>query len=123
MGSSLALAWGAAKSNPNQVFVAIDGGQNAVMNEMEKVPASDYPENLHCYILNNGAGEPVRPSLRLPPSPWHYDLADGIHTRNNPPGSFKSCRINASGLKFDSESARALAREAGNLPAPAHLAR
>ena len=49
MGSSLAIAWGAAKSNPHQVFVAIDGDQNAVMNEMEKVLPSDYPANLDWY--------------------------------------------------------------------------
>ncbi len=103
--------------------MAVDGDQNAVLNEMEKVLASDYLENLHWFILNNGTGEPVGPSLRLPLSPWHYDLTRGIHTRNNPPGSFKPCRINASGLKFDSESARALAREIGSRPDQARLAR
>jgi CRP-like cAMP-binding protein len=123
MGSSLAIAWGAAKSNPRQVFVAIDGDQNAVMNEMEKVLASDYPDNLHWFILNNGTGESVGPSLSLPLCPWHYDLARVINTRNIPPGSFKHSRINASGLKFESEEARALAKEIGNLPAQAHLAR
>ena len=123
MGSSLAIAWGAAKSNPHQVFVAIDGDQNAVMNEMEKVLPSDYPANLDWYILNNGTGESVGPSLSLPLSPWHYELARVINTRNAPPGSFKPSRINASGLKFKSAAAQALAREIGNLPAQAHRAR
>jgi CRP-like cAMP-binding protein/sulfopyruvate decarboxylase TPP-binding subunit len=123
MGSTLAIAWGAAKSNPRQVFVAIDGDQNAVMNEMEKVLASDYPDNLHWFILNNGTGESVGPSLSLPLCPWHYDLARVINTRNTPLGTFKHSRINASGLKFESEEARALAKEIGNLPAQAHLAR
>ena len=123
MGSALAIAWGAAKSNPRQVFVAVDGDQNAVMNEMEKVLSSDYPDNLHWFILNNGTGESVGPALSLPLSPWHYDLARVINTRNTPPGSFGHSRINASGLKFESEEARALAKEIGNLPAQAHLAR
>lgn len=123
MGSSLAIAWGAAKSNPLQVFVAIEGDQNAVMNEMEKVLTSDYPDNLYWYILNNGTGESVGPSLSLPLSPWHYDLARVINTNNGPPGSFKHSRINASGLKFASDEAKELAAEIGNLPAQAHLAR
>jgi len=38
----------------------------------------------------------------------------------SPPGSFKPSRINASGLKFESAAAQALAREIGNLPAQAH---
>ena len=120
MGSSLAIAWGAAKSNPHQVFVAIDGDQNAVMNEMEKVLPSDYPANLDWYILNNGTGESVGPSLSLPLAPWHYGLACVINTCNAPPGSVKSIRINSSGLTFESAAAQALAREIGNLPATAH---
>ena len=123
MGSSLAIAWGAAKSNPHQMFVAIDGDQNAVMNEMEKVLASDYPENLYWYILNNGTGESVGPSLSIPLAPWHFDLARVINTRNISPGSFKAPRINASGLKFEPVQARVLAKDIGNLPAQAQLAR
>lgn len=123
MGSSLAIAWGAAKSDPRQVFVAIDGDQNAVMSEMEKVLASDYPDNLHWFILNNGTGESVGPSTSLPLSPWHYELAHVINTRNEPPGSFTYSRINNSGLKFATDPAQALAREIGNLPAQAQLAR
>lgn len=123
MGSSLAIAWGAAKSNPNQVFVAIEGDQNAVMNEMEKVICSDYPENLFWYIINNGSGESVGPSLSLPLAPWHYELARVINTRNIQPNSFNYPRINASGLKFDRPEAAAIAAEFGNLPAQAKLAR
>ena len=114
---------GYSKSNPRQIFVAIDGDQNAAMNEMDKVLASDYPENLHWFILNNGTGESVGPSLSLPLCPWHYDPARVINTRNIPPGSFKHSPINSSGLKFESEEARALAKEIGSLPAQAHLAR
>ncbi|MFN5620493.1 MAG: thiamine pyrophosphate-dependent enzyme [Flavobacteriales bacterium] len=123
MGSSLAIAWGAAKSNPNQVFVAVEGDQNAVMNEMEKVICSDYPENLYWYILNNGSGESVGPSLSLPLAPWHYELARVINTHNIEPNSFSYPRINASGLKFDMPEAAAITSEIGNLPAQARLAR
>ncbi len=123
MGSSLAIAWGAAKSNPNQVFVAIEGDQNAVMNEMEKVICSDYPENLFWYILNNGSGESVGPSISLPLAPWHYELARVINTHNIEPNSFSYPRINASGLKFDMPEAAAIVSEIGNLPAQARLAR
>ena len=87
MGSSLAIAWGAAKSDPGTVFVAIDGDQNALMSEMEKVLASDYPDNLHWFILDNGTGESVGPSTGLPLSPWHYELARVIRTRSEPPSS------------------------------------
>jgi sulfopyruvate decarboxylase TPP-binding subunit len=123
MGSTLAIAWGAAKSDPSRVFVAIDGDQNAEMNEMEKVLSSDYPDNLYWFILNNGTGESVGTSRSLPLSPWFYDLAYVIHTRNEEPGSFKHSRVNASGLKFTSAEAQALAVAIGNLPAQAHLAR
>lgn len=123
MGSALAIAWGAAKSDPGQVFVAIDGDQNAVMNEMEKVLSSDYPDNLFWYILDNGTGESVGTSLSLPLSPWHYELARVINTRNQPPGSFKYGRINASGAKFANTEAAAIAKDIGNLPAQAHVAR
>lgn len=123
MGSSLGIAWGAAKSNPNQVFVAIDGDQNAQMNEMEKVLCSDYPENLYWYILNNGTGESVGSSTSIPLAPWHYDLARVINTHNDVPGSFNYPRINATGLKFESEEARLIAKRLGNLPAEALLAR
>ncbi len=123
MGSSLAMAWGAAKSNPHQVFVAIDGDQNAVMNEMEKVLCSDYPENLYWYIINNGTGESVGTSLSLPLAPWHYELARVINTFNEAPEAFNYPRINASGLKFESLEAQELAQRIGNLPAQAALAR
>lgn len=123
MGSTLAMAWGAAKSNPEQIFVAIEGDQNATMGEMEKVVSSDYPDNLYWFILNNGTGESVGTSKSLPLSPWHYDLAYVINTSNQAPDAFKYPRINASGLKFDTEEAQVLARRIGNLPAQAHLAR
>lgn len=123
MGSSLAIAWGAAKSNPDQIFVAIEGDQNAVMNEMEKVLVYDYPENLYWFILNNGTGESVGPSKSIPLSPWHYELANVIETTCIAPGSFHYRRIDDSGLKFDSEESKALAAEIGNLPAQAALAR
>lgn len=123
MGSTLAIAWGAAKSDPGRVFVAIEGDQNATMNEMEKVVAADYPANLYWFILNNGTGESVGPSVSLPLAPWFYDLAYVINTSNLEPGAFNHPRINASGLKFDSEEAKALAARIGNLPAQAHLAR
>ena len=123
MGSTLAIAWGAAKSDPSRIFVAIDGDQNAQMNEMEKVLCSDYPENLYWFILNNGTGESVGTSRSLPLAPWFYDLAYVIQTKNDPPGSFKYPRINASGLKFELPGARGLAADIGNLPAQAHLAR
>lgn len=123
MGSSLGIAWGAAKSNPDQVFVAIDGDQNAIMNEMEKVIAHDYPENLFWFILNNGTGESVAPTPSIPLSPWHYDLAHVINTTNELPGSFHYPRIDNSGLKFDSQEAKELAANIGNLPAQACLAR
>lgn len=123
MGSSLGIAWGAAKSNPDQVFVAIDGDQNAIMNEMEKVIAHDYPENLFWFILNNGTGESVAPTPSIPLSPWHYDLAHVINTTNELPGSFHYPRIDNSGLKFDSQEAKELAVNIGNLPAQAQLAR
>ena len=123
MGSTLAIAWGAAKSDPSRIFVAIDGDQNAQMNEMEKVICSDYPENLYWFILNNGTGESVGTSRSLPLAPWFYDLAYIIQTRNDPPGKFNHPRVNASGLKFASDEAKALAAGIGNLPAQAHLAR
>lgn len=123
MGSTLAIAWGAAKSNPDQVFVAIDGDQNATMNEMDKVIASDYPPNLYWFIMNNGSGESVGPSLSIPLAPWLYDLAYVINTCCEKPGTFAHARINDSGLKFASEEGRAMAREMGSLPAQAHLAR
>ncbi len=123
MGSTLAIAWGAAKSDPGRIFVAIEGDQNATMNEMEKVVFADYPENLYWFILNNGTGESVGPSLSLPLAPWFYDLAYVINTSNLEPGGFKHPRVNASGLKFDSAEAKSLAAEIGNLPAQAHLAR
>lgn len=123
MGSTLAIAWGAAKSNPDQVFVAIDGDQNATMNEMDKVVASDYPPNLYWFIMNNGSGESVGPSLSIPMAPWLYDLAYVINTCCEKPGTFAHPRINDSGLKFASDEGRATAREMGSLPAQAHLAR
>jgi CRP-like cAMP-binding protein/sulfopyruvate decarboxylase TPP-binding subunit len=123
MGSSLAIAWGAAKSNPAQTFVAIDGDQNAVMNEMEKVLSFDYPPNLYWFILNNGIGESVGPSLSLPLSPCHYELGYVINTRSNAPGDFQYDRINNVGRKFDTPEAKALAEKIGNLPAQAQLAR
>lgn len=123
MGSSLGIAWGAAKSNPDQVFVAIDGDQNALMSEMEKVLSFDYPENLFWFILNNGTGESVAPTPGIPLSPWHYELAHVINTSNGDPGTFNYPRIDDSGLKFDTEDARELAERIGNLPAQAHLAR
>lgn len=123
MGSTLAIAWGAAKSNPDQVFVAIDGDQNATMNEMDKVIASDYPSNLYWFILNNGSGESVGPSLSIPLAPWLYDLANVINTCCERPGTFSHPRINDSGLKFASEEGRAMAAKMGSLPAQAHLAR
>ena len=82
-------AWGAAKSDPGTVFGAIDGDQNAAMSEMDKVLASDYPENLHWFILNNGTGEYVGPPTSLPLTPWHCELAHVINTRSQPPGAFK----------------------------------
>jgi hypothetical protein len=123
MGSSLAIAWGAAKSNPEQTYVAVEGDQNDVMNEMEKVLSSDFPNNLYWFVLNNGSGESVGTALSLPLSPWHYELAHVINTRNEKPGSFKYDRINATGLKFDNREAIELARRIGNLPAEAHMAR
>jgi phosphonopyruvate decarboxylase len=123
MGSSLGIAWGAAKSNPDQVFVAIDGDQNAIMNEMDKVIAHDYPGNLFWFILNNGTGESVAPTPSLPLSPWHYDLAHVINTTNGLVGSFDYPRLDDSGLKFDPQEAKTLAAKIGNLPAQAHLAR
>lgn len=85
---------------------------------MEMVLSSDYPENLYWYILNNGTGESVGPSLSLPLSPWHYELARVIHTRTVPPGTFKPCRINATGLKFEPVQARTLAKKHGQSPRP-----
>lgn len=123
MGSGLAMGWGAARSDPDQVFVVIDGDQNAVMNEMEKVLVHDYPENLFWYILNNGSGESVGNSTSIPLAPWHYQLARVINTTNGTPGTFSYPRVNASGLKFEAAGARALAARIGNLPAQAHLAR
>lgn len=123
MGSSLGIAWGCAKSNPNQVFVAIDGDQNALMSEMEKVLAFDYPENLFWFILNNGTGESVAPTPSIPLAPWHYELAHVINTSNGDPGSLKYHRIDDSGIKFDTKEARELAKRIGNLPAQAFLAR
>lgn len=123
MGSSLGIAWGAAKACPDQIFIAIDGDQNAMMNEMEKVLCSDYPDNLYWYILNNGTGESVGTSVSLPLTPWHYDLARVINTRNEIPGAFNYPRINASGLKFEHPDAQALAGTIGNLPAEAIMAR
>lgn len=123
MGSTLAIAWGAAKSNPDQVFVAIDGDQNAVMNEMEKVLCSDYPENLFWYIINNGTGESVGTAVSLPLAPWHYELARVINTYNIPVNSFNYPRINASGMKFDKIEAQLIAQKIGNLPAEAFMAR
>jgi hypothetical protein len=90
---------------------------------MEKVICSDYPENLYWFILNNGTGESVGTSRSLPLAPWFYDLAYIIQTRNDPPGKFNHPRVNASGLKFASDEAKALAAGIGNLPAQAHLAR
>ena len=84
---------------------------------------SDYPDNLYWFILNNGTGESVGTSRSLPLAPWFYDLARVIQTRNDPPGSFRYPRVNNSGLKFESDEARALTAEIGNLPAQAHLAR
>ncbi len=123
MGSALAIAWAAAKSLPGQLFVAIDGDQNATMNEMDKVLATDYPDNLYWFILNNGCGESVGPSVSLPLPPWFYDLATVINTSSESPGSFNHPRINDSGLKFAPPEARRLAGEIGSLPAQAHLAR
>jgi len=102
--------------------VAIDGDQNAIMNEMDKALSHDYPENLFWSILNNGTGESAPPPS-IPLSPWHYDLAHVINTTNELPGSFHYPRIDNSGLKFDSQEAKELAVNIGNLPAQAQLAR
>ena len=123
MGTSLGIAWGAAKSRPDVVFVAIDGDQNAVMSEMEKVLSSDYPENLFWFILDNGVGESVGLTPSIPLSPWHYELAHVINTASGSSGSFVYPRMNASGVKFEAPEARHLAEQIGNLPAQAHLAR
>jgi len=123
MGTSLGIAWGAAKSRPDVVFVAIDGDQNAVMSEMEKILSSDYPENLFWFILDNGVGESVGLTPSIPLSPWHYELAHVINTASGTSVSFRYPRMNASGVKFEAPEARHLAEQIGNLPAQAHLAR
>lgn len=122
-GSSLAIAWGAAKSNPDQKFVAIDGDQNAFNSEMDKILSSDYPMNLSWYIFNNGTGESVGPSRSKPLTKAHYELASVINTKNEPPVPYHYKRIGALGAKFRTQEALTLAAEIGDHPAQMVLAR
>lgn len=123
-GSSLAIAWGAAKSNPDQKFVAIDGDQNAFNSEMDKILSSDYPlNNLSWYIFNNGTGESVGPSRSRPLTKAHYELAYVINTKNEPPVPYRYKRIGAFGAKFRTQEALTLASEIGDHPAQMALAR
>ena len=125
MGSSTALAWGAAKSNPEQLFIAIDGDQNTLMNDsMDDVLSSDYPPNMKRYIVNNGAGDSVGRALSRPLAPWKYDLSYTINIENQDPNEpFPYPRVGARGLKFNTQEALDLAKEIGDLPAVAWLGR
>lgn len=124
MGGVLAMAWAAAKSNKEQVFVAIDGDQNAMMSEMDKILQSDYPENLWWEIVNNGAGDSVGRALSPALPLTFYDLAKVTHILNEDPNEpFPYPRVGARGLKFRTQAALDLAQEIGELPAVAWLGR
>lgn len=104
--------------------MAIDGDQNALMTEMDKIVSSDYPENLFWEIVNNGAGDSVGGALSPALPLWIYDLAKVTNIENEDPTKpFPYPRVGARGLKFRTQSALDLAKEIGDLPAVAWLGR
>lgn len=108
MGGTLAIAWGLAKARPDVEVVVVDGDQNALMSQMKDHLASDYPSNLHWYVLNNGIGASVGTSESLPLGAAYDDLARVIETRADEPGSFAHPRVRAvgAGAPLSSLSAR-----------------
>lgn len=95
MGGTLAIAWGLAKARPDVEVVVVDGDQNALMSQMKDHLASDYPPNLHWYVLNNGIGASVGTSESLPLGPAYDDIARVIETRADEPWSFQHPRVRA----------------------------
>lgn len=73
MGSARALAYGMAIANPYLTFVALEGDQNT--QEGESILhnlAEYYPDNLYCYVLDNGRGSSVGYANSLPLIPDNY---------------------------------------------------
>ena len=95
MGGTMAIAWGLAKSRPDIEVVVVDGDQNALMSAMKDQLASDYPPNLHWYILDNGIGASVGTSESMPLGPAYDDLARIVRTVPDAPGSFAFPRVRA----------------------------
>lgn len=95
MGGTLAIAWGLARSRPDLEVVVVDGDQNALMSTMKEHLASDYPPNLHWYILDNGIGASVGTSESLPIPASCHDIARIVETRPDDPGSFRHPRVRA----------------------------
>lgn len=116
MGGTLAIAWALARSNPDIEVVVVDGDQNAQMSHMKDHLKTEYPDNLHWYILDNGIGASVGTIRSTPLNPDHYQLARVIPTIPDAPGSFKYPRVNARGAYFESDSVRKMAEEIGPLP-------
>jgi phosphonopyruvate decarboxylase len=97
MGGTLAIAWSLAKRAPWLEVVVVDGDQNALMSAMKDQLVSDYPPNLHWYILDNGIGASVGVSASMPLGPVYDDLARVVRTRPDEPGSFALPRVSAPG--------------------------
>lgn len=101
MGGTLAIGWSLARARPDLDVVVVDGDQNALMSTMKDQLWSDYPANLHWYVLDNGVGASVggAPSLPLPASV--REMACVIETLPDAPGSFVYPRVSALGAHFD----------------------
>lgn len=81
MGSARALAYGMALANPYLTFVALEGDQNTEHGEtILHNLAEAYPDNLFCYVLDNGRGSSVGYANSLPLIPDNYRYQRVIRT-------------------------------------------
>ena len=115
MGGTLATGWSLAKCRPDLEVVVVDGDQNALMSTMKEHLWSDYPANLHWYILNNHVGASVGglPSLPIPAT--FHDLARIIEIVPDTLGSFQYPRVTAHQAYFPQEPPAALAGRLSSL--------
>ena len=115
MGGTLAIGWSLAKCRPDLEVVVVDGDQNVLMSTMKEHLWSDYPANLHWYILNNQIGASVGGAPSLPIPPTFHDLARVIEIVPDTLGSFQHPRVAASQAHFSQDPPEALAGRLSSL--------